>query len=137
MDFMPGGLISCFSHGRNMCILIRGHDTQSDHYATSHVPIHGKKNHCPASTHSLQPRDKKESNMCEQLCRQYRLCNHRYTYDYVKCKLALARPWKAVCVPPSGYMRDLPRALDVQDLDLPGLCPYCAGRSPRSSQASQ
>ena len=75
--------------------------------------------------------------MCEQRCHHYQDCGHLYPYDYTKCSVALARPNQEVCVPASGSMRDLPRALDIQDQDLAGLCPPCCGLSPPSSEHSQ
>ena len=75
--------------------------------------------------------------MCEQRIRHFVGCNHDYAYDYARCTTAFARPNQAVCVPASGYLRDLPRSLDVQDANTAGLCPACAGKSPPSSQGSQ
>lgn len=77
--------------------------------------------------------------MCEQLCQRYTGrggCGCTYAFDYQKCNAALARPHKALCVPPTGNIRDLPRVIDVQDDNLPGNCPVHGGQTPPSSQQS-
>ncbi len=75
--------------------------------------------------------------MCEQRCHHYQGCGHLNAYDYIRCSVALARPDRKLCMPASGSLRDLPRALDIQDQDLAGLCPPCSGLTPPSSQGSQ
>ena len=65
------------------------------------------------------------TDMCEQLCHQYMRCGHLSARDYSKCAVALARPQQTICVPASGSIRDLPRALDAQDRNIAGFCPAC------------
>ncbi|KAL4994007.1 hypothetical protein BDV10DRAFT_177726, partial [Aspergillus recurvatus] len=77
--------------------------------------------------------------MCDLLCKRYtgrNGCGHTYSYDFQRCQLAFQRPNQAVCVPTSGNLRDLPRVTDAQDDNQEGLCPYCKGETPPSSQGS-
>jgi len=75
--------------------------------------------------------------MCEQNCHLYIKCNHLAAYDFSRCATARARPDQAFCVPDSGLLRDLPRALDVRDQEIDDFCAACLGKTPPSSQGSE
>jgi hypothetical protein len=55
---------------------------------------------------------------------------HQSSADYNRCPAALARPSQKPCAPPSSNMRDLTRALDAQNQNLPGRCPTCKKDNP-------
>lgn len=78
--------------------------------------------------------------MCDLLTRRYTGrggCGHCVAYDYQRCQLALRRPNKQICIPPTGNTRDLPRVLDVADDNIEGRCPRCKGETPPSSRDSE
>lgn len=64
-------------------------------------------------------------------------CGHAIAYGYQRCQAAFQRPGRHPCVPPSGRMRDLPRASDLQDRHVEGRCAVCKGETPPSSEGSE
>ena len=75
--------------------------------------------------------------MCSKRMIHYRECDHTWGGEILRCAAALARPQQALCIPPSGHIRDLPQELDAQDRNQPGKCPACLGTTPPSSVGSQ
>lgn len=78
--------------------------------------------------------------MCDLLCRRYTGrggCGHTIAYDYQRCNIALQRPDRRPCLPPSGRMRDLDRVVDTEDDHMSGVCPVCKGETPPSSEGSE
>lgn len=75
--------------------------------------------------------------MCDIRVKTFLRCvvvpKHQVRRGYNRCQASFARPSQQVCVPPSGQLRDLPLVLDVQDTEVEGECPHCAGRSPSNS----
>lgn len=64
-------------------------------------------------------------------------CHHSIAYGYARCLEAFRRPGQYPCVPESGRMRDLPRAVDTQDRHEEGPCAVCKGETPPSSEGSE
>ena len=75
--------------------------------------------------------------MCEVRVKHYATCAHQSSEGYNRCQAARARPGQEICIPATGNIRDLPRALDIQDQNIAGPCPVCKGNTPPSSAGSQ
>lgn len=74
--------------------------------------------------------------MCEWACKTYAACTrtpkHMNRDHIIFCTLARSDA-NDPCVPPSGFLRDLPLVLDAQDTNIAGSCPPCAGTTPTNS----
>ena len=77
------------------------------------------------------------TQMCYKRMIHWAQCGHQTSTDFTRCAAARQRPNQALCVPPSGHIRDLPQDLDIQDRNTPGLCSECRGCTPPSSAGSQ
>ncbi|KAG5293582.1 hypothetical protein I7I50_04029 [Histoplasma capsulatum G186AR] len=74
--------------------------------------------------------------MCEWACKTYAACTrnpkHMHHEHIIFCTLT-RRDANDPCLPATGFLRDLPLVLDVQDTNIAGSCPPCAGTTPTNS----
>lgn len=74
--------------------------------------------------------------MCEWACKTYAACT-RTPKHMNRDHIIFCTPGRIdandPCQPATGYLRDLPLALDAQDTNIAGSCPPCAGTTPTNS----